>query len=103
MTHPGTHPEWCAGDVTAEFDGTDHVSPVRRWRPAYDHEVAVVHELHQVVYPDGGAETPAAIVHIDNPANPGEIAMTADDVIAFVGHLSSLREALDPESGDSRR
>jgi hypothetical protein len=102
MTAPDAHPGWCARDVTAEFDGTEHVSRRHQWRPVYEHEAAIVDELRQVVYADGGAETPAAIVRIDNPGNPGEVAMTADDLAAFVAHLANLRTALVAESEPSR-
>lgn len=102
MTTPDGHPDWCAGDVTAEFDGTEHVSRPHSWRPAYEHEAAIVDVLRQVVYPDGGAEIPAAIVRIDNPGNPGEVAMTADDVVALVDHLALLRTALTADPGYPR-
>jgi hypothetical protein len=101
MTAQDAHPGWCAHDVTAEFDGTEHVSRRHRWRPVYEHEAAIVDELRQVVYPDGGAEIPAAVVRIDNPGNPGEVAMTADDLTAFVDHLARLRTALTSEHGPS--
>ncbi len=102
MRHPGAHPRWCARHVTAEFDGTEHLSGARRWRPAYEHEVAIVEVLRQVVYPDGAAETPAATVRIDSPSNPGEVAMSADDLADFVDHLSSLRDALTAGRRDRR-
>jgi len=96
----GVHPQWCDRDVTAEFDGVEHVSRAHWWRPAYEHEVAIADLLRQVVYLDGGAETPTATLRIDNPSQPGEVALTAEDLAAFVDRLLRLRAALIADRGN---
>jgi hypothetical protein len=101
-SHQGAHPGWCARDVAAEFDGLEHVSRTHRWRPTYEHEVAIVDLLRQVVHLDDDAETSIATVHIDNPSEPGEVALSAEDVAAFVDRLLRLRDALVDERGDPR-
>jgi len=94
------HPRWCDEDVAAEFDGVEHASRVHQWRPAYEHEVAIVDLLRQVVYLDGDSETPTASVRIDNSSQPGEVALTAEDLATFVGRLLSLRAALIAQHGE---
>lgn len=94
------HPEWCACDGAADFDGVEHASRVHRWRPSYEHEVAIVDLLHRVDYRDGDAEIAAATVRIDNSSQPGEVAMAADDLTTFVDRLLSLRADLIAHRGD---
>jgi hypothetical protein len=97
------HPRWCDGDVAAEFDGVEHASRAHEWHPAYEHEVAIVDLLRQVVYLDGGTEIPTGTVRIDNSSQPGEVALTAEDLATFAGRLLSLRAALIAQRGDSPR
>ena len=97
------HPRWCDEDVVAEFDGVEHASRAHQWRPAYEHEVAIVDLLRQVVYLDGGTEIPTATVRIDNSSQPGEVALTAEDLATFVDRLLSLRAALIAQRRDSPR
>lgn len=97
------HPRWCDEDLAAEFDGVEHASRAHQWRPTYEHEVAIVDLLRQVVYLDGATEIPTATVRIDNSSQPGEVAMTAEDLATFAGRLMSLRAALIAQRGDSPR
>ncbi len=101
---PGVvHPRWCDEDAAADFGGVEHASRAHQWRPAYEHEVAIVDLLRQVVYLDGGTEIPTATVRIDNSSQPGEVALTAEDLATFAGRLLSLRAALIAQLGDSPR
>lgn len=97
------HPEWCDGDLAAEFDGVEHASRAHAWRPVYEHEVAIVDLLRQVVYLDGATEIPTATVRIDNPWQPGEVALTAEDLAVVVDRLLSLRAALIAQRTDRPR
>jgi hypothetical protein len=99
-SHRGAHPQWCRRDVRAEFLGVEHLSRAHEWRPVYEHEVAIVDRLRQVVYPDGGAEIPTASVRIDNPWRPGEVALAAEDLTALVDRLLRLRDELVARRGD---
>ena len=50
--------------------------------------------LRRIRYPDGSEETPAVVLHVDNPEHPGEIALTGEDLSALAEHLLSLRSTL---------
>jgi len=90
----GGHPGWCQFDVPGEVGGTEHVSRLHQWSPRYQHEAALTGWVRQVSYPDGSAETPAAVLRIDNPDQPGELAMSAEDLAACAERLLRLRDAL---------
>lgn len=81
-------------DALSELGGTEHLSALLEWRPSYQHEVAVVGWLRHVSYGDGSEDTPAAVLRIENPEDPGEIAMTADDLAALAERLLDLHRAL---------
>jgi hypothetical protein len=91
-----THVEsrWSRFDGVDDQSGSDHGMDVTAWHPAYQHEVAVVARLRHVSCPDDCEETPAVVLRIDNADNPGEIAMTADDVSAMIEGLVGLRRSL---------
>lgn len=81
-------------DGDGDLGGSDHGADVTVWHPVYQHEVTVVARLRHVSCPDGCEETPAVVLRIDNADNPGEIAMTADDVSALIEGLVALRRSL---------
>jgi hypothetical protein len=81
-------------DGDGDLIGSDHGADVTVWHPVYQHEVAVVARLRHVSCPDGCDETPAVVLRIDNADDPGEIAMTADDVSAMIEGLVDLRRSL---------
>ena len=85
---------WSRSDGSDDQSGSDHGMDVTAWHPAYQHEVAVVARLRHVSCPDDCDETPAVVLRIDNVDNPGEIAMTADDVSAMIDGLVGLRRSL---------
>jgi hypothetical protein len=89
-------------DGSGDLVGSDHGVDVTTWRPAYQHEVALVARLRHVACPDGCEETPAVVLRIDNADNPGEIAMTADDVSAVIESLVALRRSLLAPDRQSR-
>ena len=45
--------------------------------------------LRRILYADGSEETPAVVLHVDNPEHPGEIALTGED-LALVGGASPV-------------
>lgn len=100
VSRRAAHPQWCDRDGDAEFGGVEHASRVHRWRPSYEHEVAIVDLLRQVAYRDGGAEIAAATVRIDNTSQPGEVAMTAEDLTIFIDRLLCLRADLIAQRRD---
>jgi hypothetical protein len=81
-------------DGDGDLGGSDHGADVTVWHPAYQHEVTVVARLRHVSCPAGCDETPAVVLRVDNADNPGEIAMTADDVSALIEGLVALRRSL---------
>ena len=81
-------------DGLTELGGTEHLTALLEWRPSYQHEVAVVGWLRHVSYGDGSEDTPAAVLRIENPEDPGEIAMTADDLVALAERLLDLHRVL---------
>jgi hypothetical protein len=57
-------------------------------------DVAVIGWLRHVSYPDGSEETPVVVLQVDNPEQPGEIGMTADDLASLADRLLALRQDL---------
>jgi hypothetical protein len=91
---------WRRADTDGDLGGSDHGSDVTAWHPVYQHESAVVARLRHVACPEWCQETPALVLRIDNVDQPGEIAMTADDVSAMIEGLLGLRRALLAPDGD---
>ena len=50
--------------------------------------------LRRVHYADGSEETPAVVLEVDNPENPGELALTGEDLGSLAEHLLALRGML---------
>lgn len=88
------HPAWCHFDAAGPLGGIEHSSRLLPWSPTYMAEVAVIGWLRHDCYDDGSEETPAVVLHIDNSENPGEIALTGDDLASLAEHLLSLRRDL---------
>ena len=88
------HPAWCDFDAPGALGGVEHYSRFLQWRPSYLSEVVVIGWLRRIRYADGGEETPAVVLHVDNPDHPGEIALTEEDLSSLAEHLLSLRDGL---------
>ncbi len=100
----GLHRRWCQFHVPDDFGGTVHISGLGQWRPTYQHEVALLSWARHVTYPAPSEETPVAVVCIDNADQPGEIAMSADDLVACAERLLGLRDLLlSPRVPEPRR
>jgi hypothetical protein len=74
--------------------GVEHVSGPLEWRPTYMSDVAVTGWLRHDSYPDGSEETPVVVLQVDNPEQPGELGMTAEDLASLVERLLALRQTL---------
>jgi hypothetical protein len=88
------HPAWCDFDAPGALGGVEHYSRLFVWRSSYLSEVVVVGWLRRICYADGGEETPAVVLQVDNPDHPGEIALAAEDLDSLAEHLLSLRGGL---------
>jgi hypothetical protein len=90
---PG-HPTWCEFDGPGALGGVEHLSGLFEWRPSYMSEVAVTAWLRHVSYSDASEETPVVVLQVDNPEQPGEVGMTADDLASLAERLLVLRRTL---------
>jgi hypothetical protein len=90
---PG-HPSWCEFDGPGALGGVEHLSGLHEWRPTYMADVAVTSWLRRVTYADSSEETPVVVLQVDNPEQPGEIGMTAEDLAALAERLLVLRRTL---------
>jgi hypothetical protein len=93
-SRPGAHPVWCEYDRPGALGGVEHVSGPLEWHPTYMSDVAVIGWLRHVSYPDGSEETPVVVLQVDNPEQPGEIGMTAEDLASLADRLLALRQDL---------
>ena len=93
-TSPDRHPGWCQFDRPSALGGIEHVSGLVEWHPTYMSDVAVTGWLRSVSYSDGSEETPVVVLQVDNPEQPGEIGMTADDLASLAERLLMLRRTL---------
>jgi hypothetical protein len=90
---PG-HPTWCEFDGPGALGGVEHLSGLFEWRPSYMSEIAVTAWLRHVSYSDASEETPVVVLQVDNPEQPGEVGMTADDLASLAERLLVLRRTL---------
>jgi hypothetical protein len=90
----GTHPGWCRFERPGALGGVEHVSGPVEWHPTYMSDVAVIGWLRHVSYPDGTEETPVVVLQVDNPEQPGEFGMTAEDLASLADRLLALRADL---------
>jgi hypothetical protein len=88
------HPVWCDVDHLGPLGGVEHVSGPLEWHPTYMSDVSVIGWLRHVSYADGSEETPVVVLQVDNPEQPGEIGMTAEDLASLADRLLALRQDL---------
>ena len=88
------HPAWCQFDRPGAVGGVEHVSRLFEWRPTYMPDVAVTGWLRHVSYQDSSEETPVVVLQVDNPEQPGEMGMSAEDLASLAEHLLALRRTL---------
>lgn len=88
------HPSWCQFDRPGAAGGVEHLSRLFEWRPTYMPEVAVTGWLRRVSYSDSSEETPVVVLQVDNPEQPGEVGMAAEDLASLAEHLLVLRRTL---------
>jgi hypothetical protein len=88
------HPKWCEFDRPGVLGGVEHLSEIFEWRPTYMSDVAVTGRLRRVRYSESSEETPVVLLQVDNPEQPGEIGMTAEDLASLAERLLVLRRTL---------
>ena len=88
------HPPWCQFEGPGALGGVEHLSGLFEWHPSYMSDVAVTAWLRRVSYSDSSEETPVVVLQVDNPEQPGEIGMTAEDLASLAERLLVLRRTL---------
>jgi hypothetical protein len=89
-----SHPAWCEFDAPGDLGGVEHYSRLLHWRPTYLPDVVVTGWLRRIRYADGSEETPAVVLEVDNPENPGELPLTGEDLGSLAEQLLTLRGML---------